>query len=72
MDKMSRNMDKMSRVDFSRMYTVEHKVKVFDLRTVHPSHLGRIQSQWIKVIRDGGGFQILVGLPDPTPILCSG
>jgi hypothetical protein len=46
-------LDKMSRVDFSRMYTVEHNVKVVDIGNVHPSHLGRLQSQWIHVITGG-------------------
>jgi len=42
----------MSRVDFSRMYTIEHNVKVCDFGDVHPAHLGRLQSQWITVITD--------------------
>ena len=46
-------LDKMSRVDFSRMYTVEHNVKVFDFGTVHRSHLGRLKSQWISTITEG-------------------
>jgi hypothetical protein len=47
-------LDKMSRVDFSRMYTVEHNVKVFDFGAVYPPHLGRLQSQWITTITGGG------------------
>jgi hypothetical protein len=51
---MRRNkFDKMSRVDFSRMYTVEHNVKVYNFGNVHAAHLGRLQSQWIKVITNG-------------------
>jgi hypothetical protein len=48
-------LDRMSRVDFSRMYTVEHNVKVYDFGNVHASHLGRLTQQWILVITDGGG-----------------
>jgi hypothetical protein len=49
-------LDKMSRIDFSRMYIVEHNVKVFDFGQVAHSHLGRLQSQWMSVIfpNDGG------------------
>jgi hypothetical protein len=47
-------LHKMSRVDFSRMYTVEHNVKVSDFGDVHPSHAGRLQSQWITTITGGG------------------
>jgi hypothetical protein len=43
----------MSRVDFSRMYTVDHNVKVFDFGAVHPSHLGRLRSQWIAIVTEG-------------------
>jgi hypothetical protein len=46
-------LDKMSRVDFSRFYTVEHNVKVFDFGDVDRSHLGRLQSQWITIITNG-------------------
>jgi hypothetical protein len=46
-------LDKMMRVDFSRMYTVEHNVKVFDFGDIHPAHLGRLQSQWITTITSG-------------------
>jgi len=50
-------MDKMSRIDFSRMYTVEHNVKVFDFGNVHPAHLGRLRSHWIQTLTNGGGQQ---------------
>jgi hypothetical protein len=42
--------DKMSRIDFSRMYTVEHLVKVLDFGRVHPSHCGRLKAQWMETI----------------------
>jgi hypothetical protein len=49
-------LDKMSRVDFSRMYTVEHNVKVSEFGDVHRGHLGRLRSQWIGTITsDGAG-----------------
>jgi hypothetical protein len=47
-------LHKMSRIDFSRMYMVEHNVKVFDFGQVHPSHLSRLQYQWITTIAEGG------------------
>jgi hypothetical protein len=47
-------LDRMSKVDFRRMYTIEHNVKVVEIGDVHPSHLGRLQSQWIGVITDEG------------------
>jgi len=45
-------LDKMSRIDFSRMYTVEHNVKVFDAGMVHRSHRGRLKEQWVSVIAE--------------------
>jgi hypothetical protein len=45
-------LDKMSRVDFSRMYIIEHNVKVFDFGTVHRSHMQRLQSQLMATITD--------------------
>jgi hypothetical protein len=47
-------MSRRSRVDFSRMYKVEHNIKVFDFGNVHPSHLGRLQSQWVRTITETG------------------
>jgi hypothetical protein len=46
-------LDRMSRVDFSRMYTVEYNVKVLDIGDVHRNHLGRLHSQWMTTITDG-------------------
>jgi len=40
------------------MYTVEHNVKVLDFGNVHPSHLGRLQSQWILTITGGRGSAV--------------
>jgi len=48
-----RKADRMARIDFGRMYTVEHNVKVLDFGNVHTSHLGRLQSQWILTITGG-------------------
>jgi hypothetical protein len=35
------------------MYTIDHNVKVFHFGTVHPSHQGRLRSQWIKAVTEG-------------------
>src|ERR1700742_4681395 len=55
-------LDKMSRIDFSRIYTIDHNVKVNHFGTVHASHLGRLQSQWITTITDGSA-------PTATPLI---
>jgi len=57
-------VDKMARVDFSRMYSVEPWVEVFDFGRVHQQHMGRLQSHWVNVktkrkagsVRDPGQF----------------
>jgi hypothetical protein len=43
-------LDKMSRIDFSRMYTVEHNVKVYDFGDVHKDYLDKLIQHWIRVI----------------------
>jgi hypothetical protein len=43
----------MSRVDFSRIYTIEHNVKVFDFGMVHHTHVARLRAQWMGVITEG-------------------
>jgi hypothetical protein len=42
-------LHRMARIDFSRIYTVEHNVKVFDFGNVHKDHLHRLITQWIRV-----------------------
>jgi uncharacterized protein DUF6590 len=42
-------LDRMARIDFSRIYTVEHNVKVFDFGNVHRDHLPRLITQWVTV-----------------------
>lgn len=46
-------LDPMSRIDFSRIYTVEHNVKVFDFGNVHEDHMQRLIAQWIRVFQEG-------------------
>jgi hypothetical protein len=56
-------LDRMSRIDFSRMYTVEHNVKVYDFGDVHKDYLDKLIQHWIRVIsRDlvGGLFNMPV------------
>ena len=43
-------LDRMSRIDFSRMYTVEHNVKVYDFGDVHKDYLDKLIQHWIRVI----------------------
>jgi hypothetical protein len=51
--KSKRGQDKVherARIDFGRMYTVEHNVKVYEVGDVHPEHTGRLVQQWRKVL----------------------
>jgi hypothetical protein len=43
-------LDPLSRIDFSRIYTVEHKVKVSDVGDVHKDHFIRLRRQWRYVL----------------------
>jgi hypothetical protein len=43
-------LDIMSRIDFSRMYTVEDNVKVYNFGQVHPDYIPRLRSQWAQVV----------------------
>jgi hypothetical protein len=43
----SAKLDSMARVDFGRLYTVEHNVKVFDFGQVHSENLGRLRENFI-------------------------
>jgi hypothetical protein len=49
-------MDPKSRIDFGRVYTVEHNVKVYDFGDVHYSYLKRLIDQWLSVIRPDSGI----------------
>jgi hypothetical protein len=42
-------LDCMSRIDFSRTYTVEHNVKVCRVGYVHKKHVDRLIQQWTRV-----------------------
>lgn len=43
-------LDRMSRIDLSRMYTVEHSTKVYDFGNVDKEHISRLVSQWSQII----------------------
>jgi hypothetical protein len=46
----------MSRINFSKMYTVEHNVKVYDFGDVDSEHKERLRTQWRYVLdHDGTG-----------------
>jgi hypothetical protein len=58
-------LDPMSRIDFARMYTVEHNVKVYDFGEVHKDSMDRLVSQWLMVIEAGvGSNPILPQMPE--------
>jgi hypothetical protein len=40
----------MARIDFARMYTVEHKIKAYDFGDVVPAYMQRLHDQWIRMI----------------------
>ena len=44
-------MDPMSRLDFAKIYTVEHNVKVFDFGDVHKDHIHTLKTQWRYVLK---------------------
>lgn len=44
-------MEPMSRVNFGKIYTVEHNVKVYDFGDVERNDLHRLRSQWKDVLR---------------------
>ena len=46
-------LDKMSRIDFSRMYTVEHNVKVYDFGNVHETYIPRLTQNWVQTFAAG-------------------
>jgi hypothetical protein len=46
-------IDPRSRIDFSRMYTVEHNVKVYDFGSVDKLYLERLLNQWLSVLLGG-------------------
>jgi hypothetical protein len=43
-------LDRFSRIDFSRMYTVEHTVPVYEFGMVHRDYEDKLNSQWIYVL----------------------
>jgi hypothetical protein len=65
-------LDPMSRIDFARMYTVEHNVKAYDFGQVHENYQRRLLGQWIQTtIGDNTRRVELSGfvpeIPDPVP-----
>jgi len=45
-NKKADTMDRMSRVDFAKIYTVEHNVKVYDFGRVHEDHRAFLRHQF--------------------------
>jgi hypothetical protein len=43
----SSKLDPMSRVNFAKIYTVEHNVKVMDFGDVHEDSIHVLNSQWV-------------------------
>jgi uncharacterized protein DUF6590 len=43
-------LDRMARIDFSRTYTVDHKIKAYDFGSVDPPFLQRLHDQWIRAL----------------------
>ena len=43
-------LDILSRINFSKIYTVEHNVKVYDFGDVHKDHIHRLRRQWRVVL----------------------
>lgn len=44
--KKMENLDPMARVNFGKLYTVEHNVKVYDFGDVHKDHIRIFTAQW--------------------------
>jgi hypothetical protein len=57
-------LDRMSRVDFSRIYTVMHDNEVYYFGVVHSSHLSRLHQQWIRVIANNRSIVPRLGLEE--------
>jgi hypothetical protein len=47
-------LHKMSRINFAKMYTVEHNVKVYDFGDVHEDYIKRLKEQWKYVLLHEG------------------
>jgi hypothetical protein len=41
------HLNKMARIDFSRIYTVEHDVEAYDIGEVEKTYQERLLSQWV-------------------------
>jgi hypothetical protein len=44
-------LDEMSRINYQKIYTVEHNAKVYDFGTVHKNHLRIFYAQWMFVLQ---------------------
>jgi hypothetical protein len=44
-------LDGMSRINYQKIYTVEHNAKVYDFGTVHDSDLHVFYNQWMFVLK---------------------
>lgn len=45
-------LDQMSRINFGKVYTVEHNVKVLHVGKIHESSMARFQSYWRNSVHD--------------------
>jgi hypothetical protein len=43
-------LDPMSRIDFSRTYTVEHDMKVYDFGSIQSNYMSRLKNHWVTVL----------------------
>lgn len=48
----SEHLDPMSRLNYDKVYTVEHNIKVYEFGDIHREHLKRFLRNWRKVWRD--------------------
>jgi hypothetical protein len=43
-------LDTRARIDFARMYTVEHNIKAYYFGDVTPAYMDRLKQQWVRMI----------------------
>jgi hypothetical protein len=46
-------LDRMARIDFCRLYTIEHNVKVYEFGLVAKDHMERLVQNWIRTMLGG-------------------
>jgi hypothetical protein len=58
-------LDPRSRINYCKLYTIEHNVKVYDFGMVHKDYLRKLKCQWMSVSGEQNDYQ--VEYDDPTP-----